>query len=106
MTAFSDAVDVLFEDENLSTGAVYVPALGDPHEARLIFRSPGGEAGFGRIEFRGDEISADVRMAEVAEPAKADRILIGATEYKVVERPVADRRRLVWNLSLREVPVA
>ena len=99
--AFTRAVDRLFEDRSLSQAAVYRPVGGGASaRVRVILRRPDAGASL----FDGDILSStgtlQVRVAEVASPAKGDSLEVEGVTYKVAATPQRpDPRGLIWALD-------
>ena len=102
MTAFSAAIDAIFTDANMAADAVYrVQGLPPDVACRVLRRSPDDLSEFGSARIRSETARVDVRVSEIAAPAKGDRLTIGGEVFAVQGEPLRDRERLVWTLDLR-----
>lgn len=81
--------------------ATYTPAGGDAVAVTVIFSRPTEDGGFGEAGFRGRVASAELRLAEVASPAKGDTLEVDGTVYVVAAAPEIDSLGLVARLALR-----
>ena len=101
MTAFAEALGVLFSDPNLSTPALYQQAGIGPEVAfRVMRRSPDRMLEFGATRLVSDSVVLDVRISDCPELAAGDRLEIGAEIFLVQGTPKRDRERLVWTAEL------
>jgi hypothetical protein len=101
MTAFAEALGVLFSDPNLSTPALYQQAGIGPEVAfRVMRRSPDRMVEFGAARLVSDGVVLDVRISDCPELAAGDRLEIGAEIFLVQGTPKRDRERLVWTAEL------
>ena len=100
-TAFSAAVDTLFNDPNLAVTATYTPKGGQPFVCQAIFRHPDAMSRLAdglEVVSRGTQIT--VRISEVANPGAGDVVTIGSANYTVQGVPKhADAMRLTWLLD-------
>lgn len=97
MTAFTAACDALFNDANLAVDATWWPAVGGPLiPCRIILARPDMMNGFGEAQIVSDTVRIDVRVSEVGEPSRDDRVTIGTENFTLQGEPRRDRLRLVW----------
>ena len=83
MTAFAEALGVLFSDPNLSTPALYQQAGIGPEVAfRVMRRSPDRMVEFGAARLVSDSVVLDVRIRDCPELAAGDRL---EPDLKLVE---------------------
>ena len=101
MSAFSVAVDGLFNDPNIAREAVLTPAGGSPALVRLITRRADEITGFGDARLWSETTRVDLRVSEVTNPRPGDRIEIDGEAFLIQGEPVRDRERLVWTVDLR-----
>jgi hypothetical protein len=99
--AFAAAVDVLFADPNLARAATYQPADGDALPVRVIARRADAITEFGEARLWSETTRFDVRVREVANPRRGDRLVLDGEMFIVQGEPVRDRERLVWTLDTR-----
>jgi hypothetical protein len=101
MSAFADALGVLFADPNLSTPALYAPmGVGPGVGIRVMRRSPDRMVDFGGARLVSDSLVLDVRVSDCAELAAGDRFEIAGEIFVVQGTPRRDRERLVWTVEL------
>jgi hypothetical protein len=101
MAAFVGLVDRLFADPNLSRGAVYEAAGGEPVTLRVIARRADAVTEFGGGRLWSETTRIDLRVAEVAEPRPGDRIVIDGEAFVVQGEPLRDRERLLWTIDVQ-----
>ena len=83
MTAFAEALGVLFSDPNLSTPALYQQAgIGPEVAIRVMRRSPDRMVEFGAARLVSDSVVLDVRIRDCPELAAGDRL---EPDLKLVE---------------------
>ena len=101
VTAFSPALDTLFNDPNLAVAATYTPKGGQPFVCQAIVRQPDAMSRLAdglEVVSRGTQIT--VRVSEVANPAAGDAVAIGSANYTIQGVPKhADAMRLTWMLD-------
>jgi hypothetical protein len=101
MTAFSAAMDRIFNNPNMAADATWVPAAGgDSQFCRVIRRMADDGVSFGLSAARVPAMLADVRVSEIARPVKGDVIEIGDERFRVSAAPSRDLDRLIWTLEL------
>ena len=84
MSIFAEVIDDLFTDENLSCSAVYRIGGAGPEKAiRAIFGRPMRDMAFGETGAAARDITASIRLAEIAKPKRGDSIEIDNVIYKV-----------------------
>lgn len=98
--AFTDAIDDIFADGNLSVSAIY-RALGTgpltPCSIIVDLRDAGSRPDDGRPV--AGQITIDVRKAEIAAPAQNDTFIFGTRTVTVMNRPmIDDENGLVWKM--------
>lgn len=101
MTVFTQALEAIFADPNISVKAVYVADGGAPKLVRVVARRADAVASFGEARLWSEATRVDLRVADVSEPRLGDRVEIGAEAFLVQGEPSRDRERLVWMLDLR-----
>ena len=100
MSIFADATDDLFSDENMACPAIYrVGGSGPQLPIRVIFSAPVRDQAFGNSGVAAREITARVRLSEIAGPKRGDTLQIDAITYKV-EQAFADSLDLTAELTL------
>lgn len=101
MSAFADAVDLLFADPNIGKDAIFIADGGAPVLVRVVARRADEITGFGDARLWSETTRIDLRVAEVANPRPGDRINIDAEAFIIQGEPVRDREQLVWTVDLR-----
>ena len=101
MTAFTVALDVLLNDPNLSTPALYQQAgIGPEVAIRVMRRSPDRVVEFGAARLVSDSVVLDVRVGDCPELVAGDRFEIAGEVFVVQGTPQRDRERLLWTVEL------
>jgi hypothetical protein len=100
MSAFAQALGVLFEDPNISVEIWHRDAEGQFTRARGILRRPDEITEFGAARLVSDTVRLDVRTAEVPDPQPEEQILIGDKTFLIQGAPRRDRERLIWTVEL------
>lgn len=97
MTAFSAAVDTLFDDPALARDALWrFGETGDATTVRVIRKRPDQVVGFGDSRAVVPTVLIDVRRTEVPTPASGDTAEIEGETFIVIARPTIDAERLTW----------
>ncbi len=100
MTAFSAAIDVLFQDPNMAADAFYRPARSLVDQpCRVVLSAPDEVTDYGSMGVVSDTHRIEVRVSEVAAPTEGDMFTIGAEQLIVQGSPMRDRLRLVWKIE-------
>ena len=100
MTAFADALGVLFLDANLSVDIWHRDSEGQFTRARGILRRPDEITEFGSARVMSDTARIDVRVADIPAPRPKEQILIGDETFMIQGEPRRDRERLIWTIEL------
>ena len=100
MTAFADALGVLFLDANLSVEIWYRDSEGQFTRTRGILRRPDEITDFGSARLLSDTTRIDVRVADIPAPRPQEQILIGDETFLIQSEPRRDRERLIWTIEL------
>jgi hypothetical protein len=104
MTAFGAAIDLLFADPHLAVDAIWTPVAGPSVAVRVIRSAPDLETRFGDARVIGATTMLDVRVSEMAAPAKGDVIRIDGVDHQVQGTPRRDAERLIWTVEARPLP--
>jgi hypothetical protein len=84
MSIFAEVIDDLFSDENLACSAVYrVGGAGPEKTIRAMFGQPMRDMAFGETGAAARDITASIRLSEIAKPKRGDTIEIGNVIYRV-----------------------
>lgn len=101
MTAFADAIKILFADPNIGVEAIYTSDGGAPVVVRAVVRRPDEVTNFGEARLWSETTRVDLRVPEVPAPRPGDRIEIDSDAFLIQGEPVRDPERLVWTVDLR-----
>lgn len=100
MTAFSSAVDAIFDDPNMADEATWVSPFG-PVVVRVIRSRP--DEVFEMYGQRG--VASTIRMSARASeitPEEGQSLIIGDTEFAIFGAPRRDAMHLVWTFDAVE----
>jgi len=100
MTAFADALEVLFADKNIAFEIWYRDGAGAFTRAWGILRRPDEITEFGAARLLSDTTRIDVRVADIPNPRPQEQILIGDETFLIEGEPRRDRERLIWTMTL------
>lgn len=100
MTAFADAIGILFADPNISVEFWHRDGGGQFTRARGILRRPDEITEFGSARLLSDTTRIDVRVMDIPGPRPQDQILIGEETFLILGEPRRDRERLIWTIDL------
>ena len=100
MSAFADALEVLFLDANLSIEIWYRDGEGQFTRAQGILRRPDEITEFRSARLLSDTTCLDVRVDDIPAPHPDEQILIGEETFLIQGEPRRDRERLIWTLEL------
>ena len=107
MTTIADilqgALDAAFELQGID--ATYTPVAGSPVTVKVI---PSEEDELVDVPGIGSRIQTetnlfDVRLSEIAAPAKSASLVVAGTSYTVASKSQPDPRKLIWRLDVRTV---
>jgi len=102
MTIFSDAINSIFEDDDMTVDGVYTPAGLSPMAVRVMMRREEDGAGFFASGAVVGRLVAEIRTSNLTEATEGDSLDIGSDSYLVASVERRDTDRLVWSLSLTE----
>jgi len=100
MSAFSAAMDAIFQDASMAVDATWTPQGGVPLPMRVIRKAPDELTSFGAARILSDTTLVDVRVSEMPIPKPSDVIIIGPDTFTIQGEPKRDRERLIWSLEL------
>ena len=100
MSAFAEALGLLFADPNISVELWYRDVAGQFTRARGILRRPDEITEFGSARLLSDTTRIDVRVVDIPEPRPQEQILIGEETFLIQGEPRRDRERLIWTIDL------
>lgn len=102
MTVFAAAVNRLFADRNLAVAATYfVHGNSVGREVRVILSAPDDVLDFASSRIAVETVVVQIRVSDVARPAKGDELLIGTDKYVIQEGARRDAERLTWTVGAR-----
>jgi hypothetical protein len=102
MSAFAEAVEVLFADPNIARDAVWRSGDAGPGMAvRVVVRMADRLGSLGATRIASDTATFDLRVSEVATPAAGDSIELDGIRYLIQGEPLRDPERLVWTVEAR-----
>ena len=112
MNAFSDAIDALFTDANISRSVDYTSLSGGVLSGVrvLLPELDDGDEGFSAaahgvtVLSNPNAVRYRVRRSEIAHPVQGDLIDDGGEVWRVNADPLPDRRRYSWFLEVEPVP--
>ncbi len=96
MTAFTDAIDDLFADSNMTVTVSY---QGSP--MRALVRRPDRDIEFSDITVQTGTALFEIRRRDIPEPQAGDIIHHDGDSFVVQGEPSLDAERLVWTISVR-----
>ena len=103
MSAFSDAIDVIFTDPNVAEDAVWrVGGSGPAFAVRIIRNAPDETVRFGTSRAILPTVIIAVRVGDVAQPAPNDTVETAEALFKIIAEPTRDRAGLVWGCEAIE----
>ena len=100
MTAFSAAIDVIFQDANMAADAVYRSCnsvIDMP--CRVILALPDVDTDYGSHGIVSETRRIDVRLAEIPVVTEGDRFTVNGEVLIVQGAPMRDRLGLVWKIE-------
>ena len=100
MSAFAEALGLLFVDPNISVELWHRDSGGQFTRARGILRRPDEITEFGSARLLSDTIRIDVRVVDIPDPRPQEQILIGEETFLIQGEPRRDRERLIWTVDL------
>jgi hypothetical protein len=103
MTAFDDAADALFADENMRKDGSYTPpGGGESQPVTILFSAPWRERDYAATGAVVCERVALIRLAQIANPAKGGVIIIGCVRFSI-EKSLPDDQGVCTEVTLKLV---
>lgn len=99
MTAFAEALDLLFADPNLAREAWHRDSEGQFTRIRIIMRRNDEVTAFGAARLVSQTMRFDVRVRELPAPLPDEQILFGEETFLIQGEPIRDRERLIWTIE-------
>lgn len=107
MSAFSDAIDMIFTDPNVAEDAVWRAGGAEPgFTVRIIRNAPDETVRFGSSRAILPTVIIAVSVRDVARPAAGDTVEIADAPFEIIAQPTKDRTGLVWGCEAIEQPQA
>jgi len=102
MSAFTAAIDALFNNPNIASDAVYrEQGTGNPQMVRIVIRRPDEVLDFGDGHVVTATTIAELRVSEIPAPQAGDTLEIYGEAFTIQGTPRRDSERLIWSLDLR-----
>lgn len=104
MNAFSDANDILFEDDNIALDATFkVADAGTGTAVRVVLSTPDEQMEWREARLVVGTVILEVRMSEVASLARGDsfEVTSRSATYLVTGDPLRDDQNLTWRAEAR-----
>lgn len=103
MSAFSDAIDIIFTDGNVAEDAIWrVGGIGPGFPVRIIRKSPDNVVNFGGSRAVMPTVVIAVRASDVAAPSSGDTVEINLDIFNIIAQPTRDGSGLVWGCEISE----
>ncbi len=99
MTAFSSAIQVLFNDRNIAKDAFFLPMMGSSRSVRVIIRAPDVFQDVGGSVIETPTLVVEVQVSECPNIVPGDQFMIDGITYKTQARPRRDPERLIWQVD-------
>lgn len=99
MTAFSSAIQVLFNDRNIAKGAFFLPMMGSNRSVRVITRAPDVFQNVGSSVIETPTMLVEVQITDCPTVVPGDQFIIDGITYKTQGMPRRDNERLVWQVD-------
>lgn len=99
MTAFSSAIQTLFNDQNLAVNATFIPQIGVSKAVRVITRAPDVYQNIGQSVIETPSLVLEVQVADCPIVSQGDQFIINSAAYTVQGDPRRDSDRLYWQVD-------
>jgi hypothetical protein len=100
MTAFSIAIQTLFNDRNVSRDAFFLPLMGSNKAVRVITRAPDIYQNIGQSVIETPSLVLEVQVADCPSIVPGDQFMVDGITYSVQGVPRRDSEQLVWQLDV------
>lgn len=102
MTAFSAALDLMFEDLNMAEDALWrAGGAGAGVRVRIALAAPDEEVRWRETRLLSQAVIIEVRVSQVPWLAKGDTVEAAGTIYEVMGDPRRDDLGLAWRAEAR-----
>ncbi|MFN5174829.1 MAG: hypothetical protein ACK5GA_08060 [Holosporaceae bacterium] len=99
MTAFSSAIQTLFNDQNLAVNATFIPQIGVSKAVRVMTRAPDVYQNIGQSVIETPSLVLEVQVADCPIVSQGDQFIINSAAYTVQGDPRRDSDRLYWQVD-------
>jgi hypothetical protein len=100
MTAFSIAIQTLFNDRNVSRDAFFLPLMGSNKAVRIITRAPDIYQNIGQSVIETPSLVLEVQVADCPSIVPGDQFMVDGITYSVQGVPRRDSEHLVWQVDV------
>ena len=100
MTAFSLAIQTLFNDRNVSRDAFFLPLMGSNKAVRVITRAPDIYQNIGQSVIETPSLVLEVQVADCPSIVPGDQFMVDGITYSVQGVPRRDSEQLVWQVDV------
>ena len=100
MTAFSTAIQALFNDRNVSRDAFYLPLIGSNKAVRVITRAPDLYQDVGQSVIETPSMLLEVQLADCPSLVAGDQFMVDGITYSVQGTPRKDSEQLYWQVDV------
>jgi hypothetical protein len=100
MTAFSIAIQTLFNDRNVSRDAFFLPLMGSNKAVRVITRAPDIYQNIGQSVIETPSLVLEVQVADCPSIVPGDQFMVDGITYSVQGVPRRDSEQLVWQVDV------
>jgi hypothetical protein len=100
MTAFSIAIQTLFNDRNVSRDAFFLPLIGSNKAVRVITRAPDIYQNIGQSVIETPSLVLEVQVADCPSIVPGDQFMVDGITYSVQGVPRRDSEQLVWQVDV------
>lgn len=100
MTAFSIAIQTLFNDRNVSRDAFFLPLMGSNKAVRVITRAPDIYQNIGQSVIETPSLVLEVQVADCPTIVPGDQFMVNGITYSAQGVPRRDSEQLVWQVDV------
>jgi hypothetical protein len=99
MSAFTIAMQALFNDRNVSKDAFFLPLMGSNKAVRVITRAPDVYQNIGQSVIETPSLTLEVQIADCPSLVAGDQFMVDGITYSVQGTPRRDSENLVWQVD-------